>query len=164
MMSLLPPVDWVNDAEAWSTKVVELFSRYPLPVMTKAAHTIPERSSRPSIALVAQVLAEISEPFEREHERALMAQRAAESRLLAPPREKRTPDEQARVDAQVEAARAKLGIPEGVRGNGFIPRPSDSAAYKSAPIRDDGRHGDRIAADLDRRKQINTQRTDEMPI
>ncbi len=85
----------------------------------------------------------------RDEERALARQQAEESRRLALPRPKRTPEEQARIDAQVTEARARFGIPsEGLPPKGARRRPPP----------DDPHLGERIAADLTHRRGVNAQR------
>lgn len=143
MLDLLPPVDWTGDPRAWTAKAVELFSRYPAEVMTRASHAVPERSSRPTISLIKTVLEELYAPILREEER----QRAEhEARLCLPaPRQKRTAEEQARADEIVARTRAQLGIPE----RGLGPK-----GVQSPPLPGDGRHGERIAGDLARRQAM----------
>lgn len=106
LFSLLPPQD-VADAEMFLTASVALFAEYPPAVMIKAVYEIPRLSDRPKLRLMTQVLNRIYAPIERDLER----QRARQShRDGSFERRTRTPDEQARVDAQVARARCELGI------------------------------------------------------
>lgn len=110
LFALLPPQD-VIDAEEFLAASIMLFAQYPIEVMSKAVFEIPQRSDRPTLRLMRQVLDEILAPIERECER----KRASEGRRLeAPHPRKRSSEEQARIDAQVAAVRKQLGIPEGV--------------------------------------------------
>jgi hypothetical protein len=71
----------------------------------------------------------------RRLEREAIARMAA--RELPPPREKRTPEEQAAVDAQIERVRQMFGIPAGGLarrsggGQGLPPRARDLASVSS---------------------------------
>lgn len=118
LFDLLPPQD-VGDAKAFLAFAIALFVRYPPQVQDQAVFEIPQRSDRPTPKLMRMVLDEINEPFEREAER-----RRAElsHRLSLPlPRAKRTPEEQARVDAHVAETRRALSIPQDGYRHGYKP-------------------------------------------
>ena len=65
----------------------------------------------PDVAELVDACEAIHEPVRRRLEREAIARMAA--RGLPPPREKRTPEEQAAVDAQIERVRQLFGIPAG---------------------------------------------------
>lgn len=109
LFSLLPPQD-VLDPESFLVETITAFAEYPVEVMVLAARDIPQHTDRATLKIIRARLDAIYEPFERQLER----DRAAEShkRGLPPPSTKRTPEQQARVDAQVAAFRKQLGIPD----------------------------------------------------
>ena len=104
MFALLPPQD-VGDARAFLTASIALFAEYAPDTMEHACFEIVRRSDRPTLRLMAEILGNI-EAKTREHE-----ERAARRRRLPEPNTPRTPEQQARVDAQVAEARKALGIP-----------------------------------------------------
>ena len=111
LFKLLPPLD-VIDPESFMAETISFLSGYPIEVMERAAHEIPRRTDRPTLRLIKAACDELLEPIDRELERRW----ASEShRLGALPRPKRTPEQQARIDAQVAVARQQLGIPEGAK-------------------------------------------------
>ena len=144
LFDLLPPLD-VSDPQAFMTAVVAIFAAYPpevwegvlCPVMG-----IPGRTPRPTLADIKAACDRAYEPIERQIER----QRAEESyrRGLPPPSEHRTPEQQARAEQQVIEARRAFDLPPDGR-------PRD---WKYQP---DGRHNERVAADLAARKGRNEQ-------
>jgi len=105
---LLPPQD-VGDPRAFMAAVTLVFTGYPAEVVDAAIPKIAMLSDKPTLKLVKAVCDEIYGPALRAIER----QRAADDyrRSLPPPRPKRTPEEQARVDAQVERVRKQLALP-----------------------------------------------------
>lgn len=132
MFRKLPPQD-VAGPEEFLTEAVMLFVEYPDEVQRRATSEIVRRTDRPTIKQMRVVLDELHGPILRKAER----DRAIRDAKLAlpPPSRKRTPEEQARVDAQVAAARKQLGIPEGgLRPNGF---PAGPRATEK-PITDEG--------------------------
>lgn len=104
LFRLLPPLD-VTDPESFTAAAVALFANYSPDIQVAAVHRIALRSDRPTLKVMHQVLEEAYAPIRRQEER------ADKSRFLpAIPSRKRTPAEQARVDAQVANARRLLGI------------------------------------------------------
>ena len=114
LFNLLPPQD-VLDPEAFLAAAIVLFAQYPVQVCTKAISVIARKSDRPTLRLMTAMLDKINERYEREAER-----QSAHASYIAGllPRPQRTPEQQARIDAQVSAARRALGIPERNRGTG----------------------------------------------
>jgi hypothetical protein len=137
MLDLLPPIDYVGDPKAWIAAAVVLFSEYPSEVWPAVVHGVPRGTPRPHLCDLKCALDEAYEPIERQLERERVAQQARLS--LPPPRRPRTPEEQALVDAQVEAVRMQ-----------FPPVPKPSQAPRIAW--GDGRHYERIKDDLEARK------------
>lgn len=129
MFGLLPPQD-VGDPEAFMTAAITLFSGYAPATMERAAFEIPQRVDRATLRIMRVVLDEIEEEA-REREEAVL-------RLPPPTDQPRTPEEQARVDELVKLTRHALGI---IRP-AFEPR-------------NDGRHAERIKADLEVRRARN---------
>jgi hypothetical protein len=85
---------------------------------------------RPTLGLdaVKRVLDDARAPILRERERQQAELDAKRLRLAAPVRAPRTPEEQARADAQVAALRAALNIPpEGLPPKGTGPMPPAKA-------------------------------------
>ena len=146
LFRLLPPQD-VGSPEHFQTAVVQIFSHYPPRVLRDAVDAyrgIPGRTSRPTLDFIKKVCDELYEPILREQERTAAQLAAERTRLLAPPRRERTPEEQAAINAQVERARKMLGIP----ACGLPP--------KSTPAQidwGDGRHAERVRADLEERRR-----------
>lgn len=107
LFDLLPPQD-IGEPEAFLAAASALFANYPAEIGEQAAFEIPQRSDRPTLKLMREVLDEFAE-------RAMTAQNTRErARQLPPPaRKPRTPEEQARVDAAVEELRKRHGIPPG---------------------------------------------------
>jgi hypothetical protein len=137
----------VGDPEAFITAAAGIFAKYPDQVVTAAVSGpdgIPTRTSRVTLEIIKKVCEELNEPFVRaaEHE-------AVRNQPLLLPRPPRTAEEQARIDAQVASAREKLGIPVG----GFTPRP-----YVEKLADGDGKHSERIAADIADRRARNSSR------
>jgi hypothetical protein len=116
LFKLLPPLD-VTDPKSFMAETISILSGYPDAVTERAAHEIPRRTDRPTLRLIKTVCDELLDPIERELER----RRAHENHIAgALPRPKRTPEQQARIDAQVASARQQLGIPEGVSRKGAV--------------------------------------------
>lgn len=114
LFDLLPPLD-VGDPRAFIAATVAIFVEYPDDVTAKAIHVIAQRSDRPTLRIIRAVCEEIYAPIEREGER-----RAAHVSHIAGalPRPRRTPEQQARIDAQITEARIALamaGIPPPAR-------------------------------------------------
>ncbi len=107
LFRFLPPLD-VDDPRHFMAAVASILAEYPEQVINAAVCPtgIPARSDRPTLRLVKQVCDEILEPVRREWERRAAERDARQS--LPPPRRPRTPEEQARVDAQVARARREL--------------------------------------------------------
>lgn len=106
------PLPDVADHEKFLAALIGLFSQYPAAVTAEAINPvkgIPARLKVLRIASVKEILDEFNEPYAR----AAARDRAAEEarRSLPPPTRKRTPEEQARIDAQVAEVRQKFGIP-----------------------------------------------------
>jgi hypothetical protein len=100
---LLPPLD-VGDPEAFMAATVTIFASYPLEVMQGALHPlkgIPGRSDRPTLRLIKMVCDEIYAPILREKEREEREHQRAKTARYILPRPKRTPEQQARIDALV---------------------------------------------------------------
>lgn len=143
LTDFVPLPDDLDDHRRFIAALVAMFDRYPSEVMQLAADPVrgvPSRLKVLRIASVKEILDEINAPFAREQARQLASQRAQQS--LPPPRRKRTSEEQARIDAQVADARAKFGPPAPKR-------------HLSSPRHfGDGKHAERVAADLARRKAM----------
>lgn len=105
LFGLLPPQD-VGDPEAFLTAAIALFAEYETEVMRDAVFKIAKRSDRPTLKLMREVLDEVDAPRARARERM-----DATRQLPPPPREPRTPEQQARVDEQVKALRSAFGLP-----------------------------------------------------
>lgn len=91
---------------------VAIFATFPVEVMRAAvdpANGIPGRTDRPTLKVIKAVCEEIYAPIERrmERERALEEHR----RALPPPREERTPEQQACIDASVADLKRRLAAP-----------------------------------------------------
>lgn len=150
LFNLLPPQD-VLDPEAFLAATITAFAEYPIEVMATAATDIPQRTDRATLKFIRERLDIIYEPFERQLER----DRAAQSHRLGlpPPSTKRTPEQQARIDAQVEAARHQLGITGNTKRVPVLPPSADLPI--TAPVhttRNDGRHASRVMADLEQKR------------
>lgn len=142
LSNLLPPQD-VGDPEKVLTAWVKIFAEYPPEVMNEAIVPIARRSDRPSLRLISEVLEDIYAPHRRHVEREIAARQ--HHRSLPAPRQERTPEQQARIDAQVAAARQVFGPP---KPKGWFPpvkAPRDNYAA-------------RVAADLEQRR-IRRERT-----
>lgn len=107
LFDLLPPQD-VGDPYAFIAAVARVFVSYPAEIMDKAVIEIAQRTDRPTLRFVRETLDALYEPIARQAARERAAQR-----VIEPPRVKRTPDEQRRIDEQVARVRRQLGIPEG---------------------------------------------------
>jgi hypothetical protein len=111
----------VSDPKVYLAGVTGILAEYPSEVMEKLAD--PRSGSRclwnfPTIPQIRRACEEIYAPIRREEERRQVREDARRS--LPPPRRQRTPEEQARADAQVAAWRKSAGVPEGglpSRGN-----------------------------------------------
>jgi hypothetical protein len=98
------------DPEQFMAAAAALFARYPAEVQITAVHRIACRSDRPTLRLMTVVLEEVYAPVRREEERQMAGQNA---RSPSASRTQRTPEEQARIDAQVATWRKGAGVPEG---------------------------------------------------
>ena len=140
MFDLLPPLD-VGDSKSFLAAAITMFAEYPIEVMDKGVFEIPQLSDRPTLKLMRQTLDKIYEPIGRELER----KRAAESHqlgLAAPAK----PDQDRR-DQQVIDYKTRV-------------MPVVTSALKTIPAArvdrgNDGRHFQRIAAELEARKARN---------
>lgn len=132
LFALLPPLD-VTEPEVFMAATIATFVEYPVEVMDLAVPKIAQRSDRPTLKLIKAVCEELYAPLERQIERE-MAERSYR-KGLPPPRRQRTPEEQARVDAQVEEVKRLLGTP--------TPK-----LHIAPEPRHDGNHAARVAADL----------------
>ncbi len=99
----------VGDPDYFVAAATALFAEYPEVVMVRSVPRIAAASDRPTLRLMRQELDDAYAPIAREEARRraqleMRAERAA--------RWPRTPEEQARVDAQVARARRELGIGE----------------------------------------------------
>jgi hypothetical protein len=106
MFKNLPPQD-IGDAETFLTSAVTLFERYAPDVAETAVFEIVTKTPRPTLDVMKTVLDELtSRSIERE------SRNDKKMRALPhiAPRAKRTPEEQARVDAQVAELRSAFGI------------------------------------------------------
>ncbi|MGZ6195515.1 MAG: hypothetical protein ACXWML_09820 [Candidatus Binataceae bacterium] len=113
LLSFYPPLD-VVDPEAFTTALITLFAHYPAEVMTAATDPvqgIAPRCKYLRLAEVREVLDEIAAPIMRQIAREIEAEHRR--RTLPPTREKRTAEEQARIDEQVGAWRKENGLPVG---------------------------------------------------
>lgn len=109
LFDLMGPQD-VGDPAALQSAIAATFAGFPSAVFDQAPVVIAQRSDRLTLKLVTAVCDEIYAPIERQLER----DRAAQSHRLGlpAPSTKRTPEQQARVDAQVAAFRKQMGIPD----------------------------------------------------
>ena len=107
MFNLLPPLD-VIDPESFIAETISIFSfsGYPETMIERVVREIPRRTDRPTLKLIKAVCDEFYAPIEREEER----RSADESHRLAitERRTPRTPEQQARIDAQVARARQQF--------------------------------------------------------
>jgi hypothetical protein len=101
---LLPPLD-VTDPESFMAETIAILAEYPDAVIERAVHEIPRRTDRPTLRLIKAVTDEINAPLVREAERQA-AHHSHVSGYL--PRPKRTPEQQARIDVQVAAAKQQF--------------------------------------------------------
>jgi hypothetical protein len=106
LFQLLPPLD-VVDPEAFLAAASALFAQYPPDLQERAAMEIPQRSDRPTLKFMRDVLDDLQD-------RALERQSANEQKRMIPYKPApRTPEQQARADEQVIAIRKAHGIPPG---------------------------------------------------
>lgn len=104
LWKLLPPLD-VTDPEIFMTEAISILTMYPEAVMERAVHEIPRRTDRPTLRLIKSVCDEVFAPVERQWER----DAAHRSHIAgALPRPARTPEQQARIDAQIARAKAEI--------------------------------------------------------
>ncbi len=103
-MNFYPPLD-VADPKEFIAGIVALLAQYPAELISVAvdpAGGIPARLKYlNSLAAIKEVCGELYEPIVRR-----MTREAALNAPRALPRPKRTPEEQARIEAQVAAWRA----------------------------------------------------------
>jgi hypothetical protein len=150
--------DDIGDHRFYLAGAAAILSEYPQEVRTMISD--PRTGTRllkpfPSLHDLRQACDKAYEPIEREMERELAARRANETlKLIGPERRKRSPEEQARVDEQVKAARGRLGIPEGglTRRDPVLPPSADAPHRSHVSSAPDGKHGERVKADLDMRR------------
>jgi hypothetical protein len=116
LVNLVPPID-VGEPEEFMQEAVILFAEYPAQIWTEASRLIVRKTKRFGIDDVKAALEEIFAPMRR----ALERQRSEDNHLrgLPPPDEKRTPEEQARINEHVERVRSEMGIPEGGFKRGY---------------------------------------------
>jgi hypothetical protein len=124
----------VADPRAFMIAATAIFAHYPAETWEGV---LAEVKPRPELADIKAACERAYEPIERrtDRDRARLA-------LPAPERLPRTSEQQAAIDAQVEAARLQLGMPDA------LPRRPDQPASD----RHDGKHYQRIAADLEARR------------
>lgn len=155
MIGILSP----GDPQVFCAAVVALMSHYPASVLRAVIdpHSgIPGRRAekkpwQTEIEFYKQVLDELYAPIlaDRERERRVEAMKS-----LAPP-PPRTPEEQARIDAQVAAWRKANGLPaEGTRRR---------SAYRPMVEAGDGKHAQRVLADLAARRARKQANSEEEP-
>jgi hypothetical protein len=111
-----------GDPEVYLAGAAAILSEYPDEVLDKICD--PRTGTKvlkayPTLHDIRAACQELYAPIEREEERS----RAHESHVsgLLPPR-KRTPEEQAHIDMQVERARVRLGLVRGRPPSGRISR------------------------------------------
>lgn len=101
---MLPPQD-VGEPEAFLAAAAVLFAQYAPEIGDKAAFEIPQRSDRPTLKLMREVLDELNE-------RAIERRNLEQSRRLLPHQPAaRTPEQQARAEHQIQEIRRAHGIP-----------------------------------------------------
>lgn len=149
LFDLLPPQD-VGNPETFLAAAASLFDRYPGDLANDAAFEIAQRSDRPTLKLMREVLDEFAE-------KAMTRQNSEERKRQLPPpaRAPRTPEEQARVDKMIVDARRQLGIPESgaVRREPTLPISADLPFDAPiATLRNDGNHARRVMQELDLRR------------
>lgn len=141
LFDLLPPLD-VGDPAAFQAATVAVFAGYPLEVIEAAVPKIACSSDRPTLKLITAVCEELYAPIGRQIERDLAAR---SHRLSLPPPRKRTPEEQARIDADVTAFRLTLGaVPRRV----ILPPSADLPIKAAVPPAVRPGYAQRVAADL----------------
>jgi hypothetical protein len=129
--------------------VVQIFMAYPPDIQMQAVHAIVVRTNSPTLKFIKDTCDEIYEPRRRAEER---EQLTRDRKLqLPPPRPERTAEQLARAAAQVAEIRKAHGIPD----EGVV------KPQQAPPVNHDGNHMSRIAADLERRRQINAMRQEE---
>ena len=107
LFAIIPPAP-MGDSKAYMTMVVKVFAEYPENVMIQAVEKIAVQTNNPTLKLIKDTCEEVYEPIRRNEE---SKQRERDREMaLPPPRHKRTPEEQARIDAQVTAVRAQFSI------------------------------------------------------
>lgn len=110
MLSFYPPLD-VLDPETFTSALIALFAHFPIEVMRHAADPvkgIPSRCKYLRLAEVREKLDEIAAPIMRAIQREIAEEQARRS--LPPPHRNRTPEEQARIDAQVASWRKSVRV------------------------------------------------------
>lgn len=106
LLNFYPPLD-VNEPRAFIAGIVAVFSNYPVELheLAVAPTGIPARLKYlRSLAEIEQVCEELYAPIGRRIERERIAR---QPRLLT---RRRTPEEQAKIDAQVEKVRKQFGL------------------------------------------------------
>lgn len=141
LFDLLPPMD-VGDPKQFLTEVIATFAGYPQEVFDKAPRVIAQRSDRPTLKLITGVCDELYEPIAR-----LIARDRANNDhqlLLAAPKK---PDDQAQRDVQVMDYETRI--------KPLLASSIQTIEPERIPQRADGRHFERIKADLDARRARN---------
>jgi hypothetical protein len=150
LFDLLPPQD-VGDPKAFMASVAAIFSQYPDAVVEAAVggpRGVATRTDRPTLKFIREVCEEFYAPIQRQAERDA---NASQPKLL--PRPPRTAEEQERIDKQVAAVRFRFGIPEGsARRCPIMPPSADLPIDSPVPPPADGRHYERIKAELEGRR------------
>lgn len=106
LLKFYPPLD-VGNPEVFIAGIVSIFAQYPTELMAAAVDPrgIPRRlKNLTNLAAIEEVCRDLYAPIARQMERDRIA-----NAPRALPRPKRTPEEQAKIDAQVAAARRPLG-------------------------------------------------------
>jgi hypothetical protein len=111
LLSFYPPVEAL-DPEAFIAGLTAIMAQYPPLVLERAIDPVKGLPARVkalrSLAVIRQELDEIAAPFEREARREQARREAASCLPVA--LEKRSPAQQAQVDAQVANLRAVFGL------------------------------------------------------
>jgi hypothetical protein len=101
LCDLCPPQD-VGDPKVFMSAMIKLFLDYPSEVGEQAVFEIPKRAERSTLKVAREVLDELYAPVARRIERERIANQPL---LLAKP--KRTDEQQAEIDRQIAAWRAR---------------------------------------------------------
>ena len=139
----------VSDPKIYLAGVVGILADYPSEVMDRLAD--PRSGSRllrnfPTIPEIRRACEETYAPIRREEERRQVREDARRS--LPPPQRLRTPEEQAKVEAQVAAWRKTAGVP-----GGGLPRRGNQAPMLAPASRE---RMAAVAADCEARRIRNS--------